>query len=231
MKELIKVVHGNVEMTSRDIAEWFDKRHDHVLRDIKKECKACGINIKEDNPYFGESYYMNIQNKKQPQIQLSKKGILLIGARYSSKLRLALIEKIEELEKQKQENMSTLEMLEKMVAYEKEKQLLLTENNELVKTKAYINNKKTATAMNTASQLSKENKKLKIKLDETTAYATITAVQKYTDGNISWRKLKSYCQAKELDIKKVHDDRYGQVNSYPAEAWLKVYGVDLKELF
>ena len=99
MRELIKLNKvGNIEMTSRDIADWFDKRHDHVMRDIRNECKTCGIVVKKDNPYFGESYYMNGQNKKQPQYHLSKKGILLIGARYDARLRLALIEKIEELE-------------------------------------------------------------------------------------------------------------------------------------
>ena len=99
MRELIKLnKNGNVEMTSRDISDWFDKKHSHVMRDIRDECKNCGINIEEPNPYFGLGYYRDSNNQSRKQIDLSKKGILLISARYDSKVRLALIEKIEELE-------------------------------------------------------------------------------------------------------------------------------------
>jgi len=31
--------------------------------------------------------------------------------------------------------------------------------------------------------------------------------------------------------RKVHDDRYGKVNTYPAQAWKGVYRVDLSTLF
>jgi phage antirepressor YoqD-like protein len=108
MKSLIKLENNKIEMTSRDIAEWFEKQHGHVLRDIREECASCDINLKCDNPYFGESSYTNNQNKLQSQIILTKKGILLIGARYDSKLRMALIEKIEELENKPQSRQELL---------------------------------------------------------------------------------------------------------------------------
>ena len=133
--ELVKVVNGNIEMDSRDVAEWFNKNHQHVMRDIKEECKSCGINIKSDNPYFGQSTYINSRGKVYPQFQLSKKGILLIGARYSPKLRLLLIETIEKLENENKIVLTRIEMLEQMLEYEKEKQLLIEQNN-LLKPKA-----------------------------------------------------------------------------------------------
>jgi len=107
MKSLIKLENNKIEMTSRDIAEWFDKRHDHVLRDIREECQNCGIDLQTHNPYFGESEYIE-RGKQYRQYILTKKGILLIGARYDSKLRMALIEKIEELESKPQSQQELL---------------------------------------------------------------------------------------------------------------------------
>ena len=99
MRELIKLnENGNVEMTSRDISNWFEKRHADVMRDIRAESKNCGINIKSTNAYFAPVKYLAGNGEMKNEYQLSKKGILLISARYDSKVRLALIEKIEELE-------------------------------------------------------------------------------------------------------------------------------------
>jgi len=108
MNNLIKVVDGNIKMTSRDIAKWFEKQHTHVMRDIRKECESCEIAIEEPNPYFGLRYYRDSNNQSRNEYQLSKKGILLIGARYNAKLRLALIEKIEELESKPQNRQQLL---------------------------------------------------------------------------------------------------------------------------
>ena len=46
-----------------------------------------------------------------------------------------------------------------------------------------------------------------------------------------WRMLRNYCTSHELEMPKIFDANYGSVNSYPAEAWKNVYGLDLEELF
>ena len=115
---------------------------------------------------------------------------------------------------------------------EGERQLAIQEKEEAIRTKAEIGSRREATAMNTASQLSKENKKLKNYIGECSEYATILAVERfYKKGNFNYVELRRYCIANELEIKKAPDGRYGKVNSYPAEAWLNVYGIDLEELF
>jgi len=100
------------------------------MRDIKSESKTCGINMKEPNSYFELGSYTDINNQSRPQFILSKKGILLISARYDARIRLALIEKIEELES---DNMPAtyIQALEKLLSTEKEKQLLLEDNKVL----------------------------------------------------------------------------------------------------
>ncbi|EAW4240015.1 ORF6N domain-containing protein, partial [Salmonella enterica] len=40
-----------------------------------------------------------------------------------------------------------------------------------------------------------------------------------------------WCRDNAIEAKDVPDERYGSVKSWPAGAWLAVYGVDLKSLF
>lgn len=49
MNDLVTISNGQPAASSRDIAEHFSKRHDHVLRDIE----ALG----KDLPNFGEMFF------------------------------------------------------------------------------------------------------------------------------------------------------------------------------
>ena len=98
---------------------------------------------------------------------------------------------------------------------------------ELEKTKAWIGNKREATAMNTASQKSKEVKKLQVALDLEMSFATVKKVEKMTGRKYNWRNLKKYCQDAGLGWNKAFDANYGSVNSYPIEAWKNVYGIEI----
>ena len=108
------------------------------------------------------------------------------------------------------------------LAYKQQEQI-----EELEKTKAWISDKKTATAMNTASQMSKKASKLAVQLDLAMAYATIKKVEMASGRKYDWRELKNYCKSAGLGWNKAFDVNYGEVNSYPAEAWQNVYGVNL----
>nr|DAJ53843.1 MAG TPA: regulatory protein [Caudoviricetes sp.] len=79
-------------MTSREIAEITGKAHDKILRDIRDEISKIGI--ERGQTIFGESYYINEQNKKQPMFVANIQGILQLGARYSADVRYKLIEKV-----------------------------------------------------------------------------------------------------------------------------------------
>ena len=99
---------------------------------------------------------------------------------------------------------------------------------ELEKTKTWIGNKREAQAMNTASQKVKEVKKLQLALDLEMSYATVKKVEKATGRKYNWQNLKKYCESAGLCWNKAFDSNYGSVNSYPAEAWKNVYGVEIK---
>ena len=108
------------------------------------------------------------------------------------------------------------------LAYKQQEQI-----EELEKTKAWIGNKREAQAMNTASQKSKEVKKLQVALDLEMSVATVKKVEKMTGRKYNWRNLKKYCQDAGLGWNKAFDSNYGSVNSYPIEAWKNVYGIEL----
>ena len=108
------------------------------------------------------------------------------------------------------------------LAYKQQEQI-----EELEKTKAWIGNKREAQAMNTASQKSKEVKKLQVALDLEMSVATVKKVEKMTGRKYNWRNLKKYCQDAGLGWNKAFDSNYGSVNSYPIEAWKNVYGIEI----
>jgi len=71
----IKVKDNKAVATSRQVAKVFDKEHNHVLRDIRNI-------IEKDQKFgqsnFGQSYYKNSQNKKQPQYLMTRKGFTML---------------------------------------------------------------------------------------------------------------------------------------------------------
>ncbi len=122
---------------------------------------------------------------------------------------------------------SYVEALRALADEVEQKELMQKQRDEAIRTKAWISDKKTATAMATASVKSKEADKLKIKLDLEMSYATVKKVEIATGRKYDWRNLKKYCQSAGLCWNKAFDANYGSINSYPAEAWKNVYGVEL----
>lgn len=68
--------------TSLDVAETFEKRHDHVLRDIRE--LGCSEEFRLSN--FGESSYLNEQNKAQPMFIMTRDGFTLLVMGYTGSL-------------------------------------------------------------------------------------------------------------------------------------------------
>jgi Rha family phage regulatory protein len=73
--------NGKSYCSSRQVAETFGKEHNHVLRDIKHlECSAeFGLSN------FGQSSYKNEQNKKHPEILMTKDGFAFLAMGYRGK--------------------------------------------------------------------------------------------------------------------------------------------------
>ena len=111
------------------------------------------------------------------------------------------------------------------------RELAEKETQRAIREKSWIGRRREATAMNTASQKSKEVEKLKRELDKSKEFASIKAAEIRLKSKFDWKPLRNYCTSHELEMPKIFDANYGSVRTYPAEAWQAIYGVYLKELF
>ena len=130
--------------------------------------------------------------------------------------------------------LSTMDILTLAMESEKGRLLAIEQRDHAIATKAQIGDKKTATAMATASRLKRENNKLKDELGFNTHHATVIAVEGASGkkfGKQDWRPLKAWCKANGASSVTVPCARYGKAQAWPAGAWGAVYGVDLVELF
>lgn len=90
--------NGKAFCSSRQVAEEFSKRHDNVLRDI--DALDCSVEFRALN--FEESSYTNEQNKRQPQILMTKDGFVFLVMGYrgkkAAKFKEAYIRRFNEME-------------------------------------------------------------------------------------------------------------------------------------
>ena len=136
-----------------------------------------------------------------------------------------------------------LEALKALVAAEEEKLVLQAERDEAIRTKARIGSSREATAMNTASQKSKEcakltaeNAELKDAVGRGTNWHTVnmmTAEWKREFGHApSWHKLKEFSADLPKDMQPIKDvevkvvlrngsEKINKVFRYHREAWAK----------
>lgn len=225
--------HNNVRLTmsSRLIAELTGKDHKHVLRDCLNMFEELGLDTigyvqNWTHPQNGQSY---------KEYLLTKDLVETLITGYSIKLRYQVIQQLHEIENQLTPKVLLPQdlpnALRALADTHEQLQQAQIERDIAIKTKAYISDKKTATAMATASCAIRENQRLKDKWGESTGKATVLAVEHLTKKEYSWRALNKWCKAHGVKPKKVHDDRYGKVNAYPSQAWQEVYSVNLSALF
>ncbi|WP_336749308.1 ORF6N domain-containing protein [Pantoea vagans] len=102
-----------------------------------------------------------------------------------------------------------------------------------VRTKSQISRKREASALGKLSAATRRCRELEERLGESTKDATITKVEKETGrkGAFSFVALRRWCKEHGQQARDVADERWGSVKSWPAGAWLAVYGIDLKSIF
>jgi phage regulator Rha-like protein len=201
--ELIKLNHDN-QYTSKDIAEWTEKEHKNVLRDIGDEISKLTTGGMAE---FSELNFELVENTNtQTPISnayyvLTKIGIQQIAMRYDAIVRAKVNQKLEELQQPKLP--SHVEAL-RLYADELEKnQLLLTAN---------------------------EN--LKTELNESEKHWTIMKFNQ--THRLNWnlqtcknrgKSASAYCRVHGYEIKKckTNDERFSEVNSYPIEVLERLF--------
>lgn len=209
-----------VVITLKEITDILEVRHDKSMTKIDK--------MIAEIPNFGSVSKMDIQytsgkgrvDTTTTVCFTTESQAIAVGARLNNILLWKLVQKLHKPKSQLELAKEQVALLERLEQVEQEKQYAIA-------TKAWISDKKTATAMNTASQLSKENESLKQQRDASKKFSTIRKQEKINQCKFKWNPLKKFCLENGLTIKQVDDDLYESVNSYPAIAWYSVYGVDI----
>lgn len=198
-----------VTMSSREIAELCDKRHDNVMRDIRKMLiDLCG----EEGLLSFESSYINAQNKEQPCFNLPKRECLILVSGYSIELRARIIDRWQELENQVAKPMSPGEFL-----VQQAKMLLEIERNQQ---RLEVEQK----------QQNLRLQSVEARIDASTGYTTVKAFCKMHTipcplrlAKVYGKDLTAMCREQNLIIGKVSDEVYGQVNSYPIRLMMEYF--------
>ena len=121
MKELAVLKEST--MTSREIAEITGKTHDKILRDIRDEIEKLENQGIKAETIFGLGEYLDKNNQKRPQYDLTKEGVLQLAARYDAVVRFKLIERAT-----KPKQLTKIEALKMALETELENERLRIEN-------------------------------------------------------------------------------------------------------
>lgn len=213
-------------ISSRDIAELTGKEHKNVCRVIRDlildrilDAQLEPLKFEYRGQWF--DYY-----------ELSKRDSFVIVARLSPEFTAHIVDRWQELEQKLNPVFNLPQDLPSALADTHEQlQQAQFEREIAVQTKAHISDKKTATAMATASNAIQENQRLKDQIGQSKKNATVLAVERLTGKEYTWQPLNKWCKAHGVKPQKVHDERYGKVNTYPLQAWMDVYSVNLSVLF
>ena len=216
-------------MSSREIAELTGKEHKNVCRVIRDLISDRILDAQLEPLKF------EYRGQRFDYYELSKRDSFVVVARLSPEFTAHIVDRWQELE-QKLNPVLNLPQdlpsaLRALADTHEQLQQAQFEREIAVKTKAHISDKKTATAMATASNAVQENQRLKDQIGQSKKNATVLAVERLTSKTYTWQPLNKWCKAHGVKPQKVHDARYGKVNTYPYQAWMDVYKVDLFALF
>lgn len=228
------ITQAIVTMSSPEIAELTGKKLGHVNRDIRIMLDDLKDEPKLDHQFREEKDARGYTTAFHLDRELT--DTLLTG--YSAVVRRKVIARWHELEGKAAAplapaELSRMEILQLAIESEKGRLLAIEERDRAIATKAQIGSKREATAMATAASARRETTKLRALMGEAAGSASILAVQgKLKNRAFDWRLLKSYCKTCELEMGNSWNPGIQRdVKTYPAEAWMAVYDVDLIELF
>ncbi|MFX5719032.1 DNA-binding protein [Acinetobacter baumannii] len=235
------IVNINVQtMTSLEISELVQSEHRAVVLCIERLAKRGIIQLSpmvkvENKQSLSPNRFTNVYEFTGEQ---GKRDSIIVVAQLCPEFTARLVDRWAELEKQVAGDLITLpnffdpaEAARAWADQYEAKQVACKERDHAIATKAEISDKKTATAMATASVKSRQAEKLKEQIGESKNYASVKAVEKVAGGKYNWRELKKWCLAHGKKIKDIADANYGSVKIYHKDAWKAVYGINLTDYF
>ncbi len=208
MNSLIATNSESLTMSSREIAVLLGKTHTNI--------KISAERLAEKGTIALQGFTFDHNGNDYVGYNLKKRDTLILVAQNCPEFTALIVDRWQELESKP---VLTHEQQVLMIAT----QLIETtkQRDEAIATKAHINDKRTATLMNKASQDSKRIKKLEDRLQDEGQYVSLLAAglpqrvdTELKDNVQTFRILKNISNDLELPPRKVDDQRYGKVNTY-----------------
>jgi len=82
---------GKAFCSSRQVADTFKKRHDHIIRDIREKILP-NVSAEFGAPNFGETSYRDQWNRRQPEFLMTKDGFTMLALGFSGRKAMAFKE-------------------------------------------------------------------------------------------------------------------------------------------
>ena len=111
-----------IKMTSLELSKITNKKHSHIMRDIRNEINALK-NINES--IFGLVDYIDAKGEKRPCYKFGKSGAMQLALKYDPQTRYKVIKKIEELENKSNLPQNYEEALEQLLIQVKQNKELM----------------------------------------------------------------------------------------------------------
>ncbi|MEQ1977658.1 transcriptional regulator [Xenorhabdus sp. SGI240] len=239
-------------MSSREIAELTGKQVKHIHQDIWVMLEQL-YGIKKDGQDFDHHKNQQVTlvdgviavidyRGYVSEFQLDRRHTEILITGYDVVRRAAVIDRWFDLESGKSTpavqqqptglpQLSKLEVLQMAIESEQGRLEEKARADKAERTKSQISRRREAQALGKLGAVTRKCRELEERLGESTKHSTITSVQKATEKEYKFAPLRKWCRENNMEATDVPDPRYGSVKSWPAEAWLAVYGVDLKKLF
>jgi hypothetical protein len=203
-------VMSSVDLAKICVGEAKDAHSDF----LKKAKKVLGDGVGN----FSDTYFSK-QGKELQCLLLPEREACLMAMSYSYELQAHVFDEWQRLKSLAPQPLK-LSQDDQLLQLAQGVIRLTQERDEAIRTKALINDKRTATLMNKASQDAKKIKRLESRLNEKLEYISFTASglpeKTSVKGKVkqTWRILKALSDEYGYEIKKIPCQRFNQVSAY-----------------
>lgn len=226
MNEIINITAGvGLTMTSLEIAEVVNSRHDKVKQSIER-LVAKGVIVQ---PPMGDEQEVDAMGRTRVTkvYRVGERDSYIVVAQLSPEFTAAMVDEWQKLKSGRipLPDFSNPVLAARAWADEYEARIAAE------RTKAEIGHRREATAMNTASQAVKKANKLEKVLDRSQEYATVKRMSMLYHGQeFSWRELKHLSLEMDIPPIDVFDANYGTVKAYHADVWRSAYALEIPQM-
>lgn len=216
----VAIIHNQQTMSSREIAELLEKRHDNIKVSAERlaEKGVIGTPATQEFTHNGNTY---------TEYLLNKRDSLILVAQNSPEFTARIVDRWQELEAQQSLSIPNFaDPASAAIAWAEQYRA----RQQAEQTKAQIGAKREATAMATASAAVRKAHKLEIQLDKAKQYASVKRMEMLYHGQqFNWRLLKSTSAEMGINAIDIFDANYGTVKAYHADVWQEAYAVEIIE--